>query len=293
MSKEIVEMLKEISSKKAEIVDQTPFDIFEDNLALQVIEGRLQSIYSLIESNPDLTRDYVEEVILPIQNQLDNIEQKINQLLPQKHKKRTILPLRDPVYTDLFKVFFNAAGSSYKRQKALKIAQLQIAYTILFYVGIRVNEMRFFTQKDIENAISTSQFNITHYKQKEAHIHVISDLAVQELKDLKNQLIIIFDKYKYQYLFGKNKPVGEKHLIHMINSDLRKTCDINEIPYNIKSHSFRINMISNLLQNTTIQDAADIIGHKDIKSTIAYKRYALNKKEIQKLLNKIDTKNNN
>ena len=79
----------------------------------------------------------------------------------------------------------------------------------------------------------------------------------------------------------------------MINSDLRKTCDINEIPYNIKSHSFRINMISNLLQNTTIQDAADIIGHKDIKSTIAYKRYALNKKEIQKLLNKIDTKNNN
>ena len=293
MSKEIVEMLKEISSKKAEIVDQTPFDIFEDNLALQVIEGRLQSMYSLIESNPDLTRDYVEEVILPIQDQLDNIEQKINQLLPQKHKKRTILPLRDPVYTDLFKVFFNAAGSSYKRQKALKIAQLQIAYTILFYVGIRVNEMRFFTQKDIENAISTSQFNITHYKQKEAHIHVISDLAVQELKDLKNQLIIIFDKYKYQYLFGKNKPVGEKHLIHMINSDLRKTCDINEIPYNIKSHSFRINMISNLLQNTTIQDAADIIGHKDIKSTIAYKRYALNKKEIQKLLNKIDTKNNN
>jgi len=47
-------------------------------------------------------------------------------------------------------------------------------------------------------------------------------------------------------------------------------------------------MISRLLQNTTIQDAADIISHKDIKSTIAYKRYALNKKEIQKLLNKID-----
>lgn len=32
MSKEIVEMLEEISSKKAEIVDKTPFDLFEDNL---------------------------------------------------------------------------------------------------------------------------------------------------------------------------------------------------------------------------------------------------------------------
>ena len=198
MSKEIIEMLREISSKKAEIVDQTPFDLFEDNLALQVIEERLQSIYSLIESNPDLTREYVEEAILPIQDQLNNIEQKINQLLPEKPKKRNILPLRDPVYADLFKVFLNAAGSSYKRQKDLKIAQLQIAYTILFYVGIRVNEMRFFTQKDIENAISTSQFNITHYKQKEAHIHVISGLAVQELKDLKNQLKIVFNKYQYR-----------------------------------------------------------------------------------------------
>ena len=144
-----------------------------------------------------------------------------------------------------------------------------------------MNEMRFFTRKDIENAISTSQFNLTHYKQKEAHIHVISGLAVQELKDLKNQLKIV--KYQYRYLFGKKKPVGEKHLIYMVNADLKKTCEISGIPYNIKSHSFRINKISRLLQNTTIQDAADIIGHKDIKSTIAYKRYALNKKEIQKL----------
>ena len=77
----------------------------------------------------------------------------------------------------------------------------------------------------------------------------------------------------------------------MINKDLKHTCEINEIPYNIKSHSFRINMISQLLQNTSVQDAADIIGHKDIKSTMAYKRYALNKKEIQNLLNKIDQHN--
>ena len=77
----------------------------------------------------------------------------------------------------------------------------------------------------------------------------------------------------------------------MINKDLKHTCEINEIPYNIKSHSFRINMITRLLQNTSVQDAADIIGHKHIKSTMAYKRYALNKTEIQNLLNKIDQHN--
>ena len=76
----------------------------------------------------------------------------------------------------------------------------------------------------------------------------------------------------------------------MINKDLKHTCQINQIPYNIKSHSFRINMISKLLQKTSAQNAADIIGHRDIKSTMAYKRYALNKREIQNLLNSIDQK---
>ena len=71
--------------------------------------------------------------------------------------------------------------------------------------------------------------------------------------------------------------LDSKYFIKMINNNLKNTCRINEIPYNIKSHSFRINMITNLLTNTSVQDAAEIIGHKDIKSTLAYKRYALNK----------------
>jgi hypothetical protein len=31
-------------------------------------------------------------------------------------------------------------------------------------------------------------------------------------------------------------------------------------------------MITQLLKNTSVQNAADIIGHKDIKVTMAYKR---------------------
>lgn len=58
------------------------------------------------------------------------------------------------------------------------VAQLKIAYTILFYTGLRVNEIRFFQEQDIQNAIKTSQFSVIHFKQikqKEPHIDVISD----------------------------------------------------------------------------------------------------------------------
>ena len=81
------------------------------------------------------------------------------------------------------------------------------------------------------------------------------------------------------YLFGKNKPIYEKYLIKIINKDLKHTCEINQIPYTIKSHSFIINTIYRLLKNISVQNAADISGHKDIKPLIAYKIYALNKKK--------------
>ena len=107
---------------------------------------------------------------------------------------------------------------------------------------------------------------MVHYKQRAPHIHVISDLAVEKLKHYSE---IIFVKYKHQYLFRKKEPVAKKHLIRTINNDLKHICKINQIPYNIKSHSFRINMISNLLKNTSVQNEADIIGYRDIQSTMA------------------------
>jgi site-specific recombinase XerD len=77
-------------------------------------------------------------------------------------------------------------------------------------------------------------------------------------------------------------------VIRLINKDFKGTCELNNIPYNIKSHSFRINMISSLLKNISVQNAAQIIGHKNVKSTMSYQRYALSKDEIKKLLEEID-----
>ena len=62
---------------------------------LEVIDDRLNEIYSLIRSNPKLTREYVEEAILPIQDMLESLDKKVNFLLPQKKKERSIIPLRD------------------------------------------------------------------------------------------------------------------------------------------------------------------------------------------------------
>lgn len=134
---------------------------------------------------------------------LESMDEKLNILLPKRKKERNILPLRDPVNNELFDIFIAAAGTTAKYKQDLKCAQLRIAYTILFFTGLRVNEMRFFQEEHIQDAIKTSQFSVVHYKQKEPHIHVISDLAVKTLKELEKYYEIIFIKYKYKYLFEK------------------------------------------------------------------------------------------
>ena len=60
----------------------------------------------------------------------------------------------------------------------------------------------------------------------------------------------MFEKYQYKYLFGKQKPMIDKNLIKMVNKDLKSTCKKFRILFNIKSHSFRVNMITSLLKIT-------------------------------------------
>ena len=247
----------------------------------------MSDIYDIIARNPETTKAYVEQAIEPVEESLEELHQKVDQLLPKKKKDREILPLRDPLNSNLFPLFLTNAGYIFVYQKDLKRSQLRIAYTVLYHVGLRINEIRELTEQDLTNAIAASQFNVVHHKTSQAHIHVLSKRAVEDLKHLKDDFITVFEKYKYKYLFGKEKPMHEKSLITMINRDLKNTCTVADLPYNIKSHSFRINVISNLLKITTVQNVADIIGHDDIRSTISYRRYALSKEEIQELLQRI------
>jgi len=215
---------------------------------------------------------------------------KIDQLLPKEKKQREIQPLRDPVNVDLLPLFLANAGSESKYKRDLKSSQLVVAYTILYHTGLRINEIRTLTREQIYDGIQISQFNLIHHKTRKAHIHVLSDKGINDLQKIQTNLKIIFDKYQYKYLFGKHKPMAKKSLIRMINNDLKTTCKLAKLPYNIKSHSFRINIITNLLKVTSVHKVAEVIGHEDIRSTMKYQRYALSKDEIKNLLS--DMENN-
>lgn len=75
----VIGLLAELAARKAELVDKTPFDNFESDIALQVIDNRLNEIYALLQNNPQVTRQYVEEAIEPIEDSLNQLHDKVDQ----------------------------------------------------------------------------------------------------------------------------------------------------------------------------------------------------------------------
>ena len=142
---QVIGILKEIAARKAELVEKTPFDNFEDNIVLQIIDNRLNEIYEIISNSPQITRQYVEEIIESVEESLNQLHNKVDQLLSKDKKHREIIPLRDPINSDLLPIFLANAGSKAVRQKDLKQSQLRLAYTLLYFRGLRVNEIRMIT----------------------------------------------------------------------------------------------------------------------------------------------------
>ena len=116
---------------------------------------------------------------------------------------------------NLFPIFFTNARSKAIRQHDLKEAQLRVAYSLLYYTGLRINEIREITHKQILDPITSSQLNAIHRKTKQAHIHVLSKNGVKKLKELSLEYTIIFSKYGYKYLFGKKKYKKNPRIINI------------------------------------------------------------------------------
>ena len=48
----VIGLLAELSVRKTKLVDKTPFNNFENDIVLQVIDNRLNEIYAIVQNDP-------------------------------------------------------------------------------------------------------------------------------------------------------------------------------------------------------------------------------------------------
>lgn len=199
-------------------------------------------------------------------------------LLPKKKKKKMTLPLRDEASKFLFLdlVLKNREPGEHK----LSYARFRIACILLFFSGLRLNEIRLLREVDILQIIKF--FEITIYQSKtNTHKKVV----------FPSECVFFLEKYidDIDYIFSKGETlstISSLSFIRFFNNRLKKfTSGKSEYNNkNLKSHSFRVNFITSLLKHAPLDIVCDIVGHKSISTTNRYNRNKITKEQHIELL---------
>lgn len=153
-------------------------------------------------------------------------------------------------------------------------SSFRIACT-LFYTGMRSKEAFNFTEEMILQLLLEKSIIIYQSKTSQERCLTFSDHTVKKLEELKKDREIVFTK-PMQKLYP-NETKQNLGFIRLLNHFLKPYRE----KYNLKlnSHSFIVNYVTQTLKYSSLKDAQELVGHKDIISTLMYNRHRLSKEE--------------
>lgn len=109
---------------------------------------------------------------------------------------------------------------------------------------------------------------ILQTKTQKEKLLVIGEQGINRLKSLKPEINKIFEKN--QTLGPTTYP---QNWIAFINKKLNTSLKRIGVVGNFKSHSFRINFVTELLKNYPIQKVSQLVGHSELSTTLKYDRW--------------------
>ena len=143
-------------------------------------------------------------------------------------------------------------------------------YTLLYYTGMRINEVSQLRVSHLKKILSTGEVKIVTHKQKMERKLFFSEKALKDIKKLFNEDLELKDDMKL--IRKQNSPyasLSPTNLIETVNKHLQKA--LGDTSYT--SHSFRQGLITEYASkgvNTRI--IQEFIGHRDVKTTMHYIR---------------------
>ena len=137
-------------------------------------------------------------------------------------------------------------------------------YTLLYYTGMRINEISQLRVSHLKEILSTGEVKIITHKQKMERKLFFSEKALKDIKKLfKNDLKLI---RKQNRLYASLSPTN---LIETVNKHIQKA--LGDTAYT--SHSFRQGIITEYAsKGVSTRIIQEFIGHNDTKTTLRYIR---------------------
>jgi integrase len=266
-------------------------ELFDEDL-LWRSEKVGKSLFFLLKNLSENTKTNYKNLVELVETRFQIVLEEVSEIKTLIKKKEITRnyspkPLRDPIEKKHYDLLMENAGSLFLSSPrfSLVCSQLRIIYSFLFYFGLRISEVQQLRLCHIEQVLQGSTLEIYSSKTNSIHRQAVPEEAIEVFKSLKKEINLLFVEAKLTTLTDsvfrtKRTPMSNKHFIRYVNNDIEATLQKFGIAKNYRAHSFRVNLITQLLRTgTSLEATADIIGHKNILSTLRYNRYSLNNQE--------------
>lgn len=209
----------------------------------------------------------------------------------QKAKKKATL---DIVSSQEYKEIINCVNNVY--QGELSRARAKIAILLLYLTGLRISNLLTLRWRDFFELRDKGETLVQLIKKGEQrHFLNISTTGQKMLQDLTEEINILKERTKFQedgplftpsrnqQQFAEGTCLARSKFTNFVNAVLIEAS--KKLKKNLRSHSFRATFVTDLLINQNpIHVVKDLLGHKNIATTIQYKRNPLTRKEVRSVM---------
>ena len=176
-------------------------------------------------------------------------------------KNKNVKRIKDNISYDEYKYLMTYIENHPTMRETRKNRLLKI-FSILFFCGLRVNEVTQINEDTIKELLSNGKSKIIAHKQSKEKYLYISSKGKEEIKKYWNS-----EKGYNIQSERTQKTLHEKSIINDTNKILKEVF-VNK---NIKSHSFRQSYITTLAEHgTSIGIIQSLVSHKSPQTTLRY-----------------------
>jgi len=178
-----------------------------------------------------------------------------------KHIKRVKKSVTEKEYKKLMSfVRGDEDIKSFSQKRFLKI------FSLLYYSGLRVNEVTQIKFSHIAEIIQTSETIIVSHKTKRERVLYFSESAIKELKKYFTYEENELNNFCITSWGNPQKTFHEVSLIQLVNKYMK-----NILGDNFTSHSFRQGLISEMgSKSVNPRVIQSFIGHMNVSTTLGY-----------------------
>jgi len=195
----------------------------------------------------------------------------MNQRSKQKKIKKSIKKedyLRLKEVLEQKKLIFLNSNEKNVKFRLLRLQNINIAFTLLYYTGMRMSELQNIKLSDVIEAIQTQELYIYQSKINTVRCATISTNGINEFKEVMSEYLneIDRDTYILRRWGNPKEKLSIGYIERTLNSFLRTV-----LGQRYSTHSFRRGLINDMINigHSTIE-VQKMIGHKHISTTSIY-----------------------